>query len=244
MNFNYPFKKLNSPIKYLKEIDNKYIFPISWLHTQQYCECNFYLWLLDFSPKKTEKMAEGEKQHEARESEFKPAPKKEILESSTDEKLDFYIFRTKLLSLKEQLLGIQDEIVALPSQKKIIIIEQKPGNYVFHGDKLQAYGYALAFIDQFSQELKNEWKDFQIEIAIRNREKFHNSSIVNKDINPLSFIKHQEIIQEQHFNLVRNSISRINNIIQNKARPVPTKNPNKCKACSLNKNCIFKQELH
>ena len=52
LEFNYPFKKINSPIKILKEINNKYIFPISWLHTQQYCECIFYLWLLGYSPKK------------------------------------------------------------------------------------------------------------------------------------------------------------------------------------------------
>ena len=132
----------------------------------------------------------------------------------------------------------------MPKEKRIIIVEQKPGYYVFPSDKLQAYGYALAFIDQFSFELENEWKNFRIEIAIRNRKKFYNSIIINKSTNPLSFIKHQEIINENHFILVRESVYRINNIIKNKIRPIPTSNINKCNACSLKEKCIFKQELH
>ncbi|MFH1209593.1 MAG: PD-(D/E)XK nuclease family protein [archaeon] len=242
LKINYPFFKINSPIKYLKEINNKYIFPISWLHTQQYCECYFYLWLLGHSPKKTEKMIEGEEEHSAREKEFKPAPIKEVIKDTLDEELDYFVFRTNLLSIKEQLLGIQDEIVSIPKEKKIIIVEQKPGFYVFDSDKLQAYGYALAFIDQFSSQLENEWKNFTIEIAIRDRKKFHNSTLLNKNIHPIKFIKHREEINQDHFNLVRNSVFRIDNIIKNKIKPTAPENIKKCKSCSLNNVCIFKKE--
>jgi len=237
---NYPFLKINSPIKYLKEINKKYIFPISWLNTQQYCECHFYLWLLGYSPKITSEMIKGEKEHDARESEFKPAEKKEIIQDSTDEKLDYFAFRSYLFSIKEQIHGIQDEIISIPKEKRIIIVEQKPGYYVYPGDKLQAYGYAIAFMDTFSKELQNEWKDFRIEIAIRNREKFYEN--LNNNIHPLTFIKHIESIKNEHLLLVRNSVSRIDSIIRNKLKPIAPENIKKCKICSLNNVCIFKKE--
>ena len=139
--------------------------------------------------------------------------KKTVKEVDTDE-----LMRKRELSVScEMFRGRIDEIEKTPTYIKII--DDKPHDTAYDGDKWQVYGYCKAYREQH----KDEINDIKIIGAIRNW-------------------KTNKIVWEQEFTdkenkLVTEKGNRIIGILNGTITPISTDNPFKCKKCNLRKSC-------
>jgi len=195
------------------------LFPISWLHEQEFCEYQIFLNYFEGTEvEPTEAMIIGKLEHEQLESEFKmrsiPSTFPVILEKSKKKQLSSREF--KVISLKYGLYGKIDEIKFEPNM--FIIIDDKPGKKAYNSDKNQVYGYCIAFKDMVS-----DYDNRKIIAALR---KSGTDSFYWKE----EFSKTSE-------NEVISVINRIHNLIAGNESFNSNKNTNKCRNCRFREKC-------
>lgn len=205
-----------SEVKLVGDLD---IFPISWLHKQEYCEYQIFLEnikIIKIEP--TKAMVEGKIEHERLESAFRaeavPATFAEMLEKSKTIEVLSREFR--VINLQYGIYGLIDEIRLTPNG--FIVIDDKPGTKAYLSNIHQVYGYCLAFKDRV-----NETDHRQIVAALRER--------------GTSNIYWSAPFDKKAENEIIKVVNHIHGLISGKEQFNSNKNPNKCKACRFKMNC-------
>lgn len=155
---------------------------------------------------------ELEQEHIKRER-MKEALKKAGIKLPKEEKQTKREFRI----VGDKIVGKADEIEVYDTF--IRIIDDKPRDQVYYGDKMQVFGYCLAY----RQEHKDKIADFPMKGAVRN---WKTKSIV-----------WEEDFTDDWQTKVSDLVDRIEGIIAGKVEPIPTKNPNKCNKCNMINYC-------
>lgn len=201
------------------QIEGRNLFPISWLHKQEYCEYQIFLeHMKGVKAEPTQAMVEGQIEHEQLEKAFikkaVTSTLNEILEKSKKEKISSREF--KVISLNYGLIGFIDEIIFTPS--KYIIIDDKPRPKDFLSDIHQVYGYCLAFEDMI---IKEDRREIEAALRVRRTDKiFWNNGFKTKE--------KIEIIQV---------INRIHKLLLGQDEFTSNLNPNKCRGCRFKMDC-------
>ncbi|MEK6934685.1 MAG: PD-(D/E)XK nuclease family protein [Nanoarchaeota archaeon] len=201
------------------------IIGASWFTTHQYCEYKFYLQkVLRIEVPKTQEMITGIQVHEEKEQEFLEEAEelswKDFLESEKS-------MITKEAELEKQigdivLLGKIDEIKS--NKHGIFIIDDKPNPRPYDSVKLQLYTYCFLFNESFKDILNKP-----IYAILRNRD-------TNEEVWQQEFNKETE---KKFFEVFH----RIRAILLRKEEPIPTTNPNKCRACIYHKMNLCDKSL-
>ncbi len=205
-----------SEVKLIGDID---IFPISWLHKQEYCEYQIFLEnIKGIRTEPTKPMLEGKIEHERLEQEFKekavPATFEEMLNKS---KTIYVVSREfSVRSRKYGIYGLIDEIHLTPNE--FVIIDDKPGTKMFLSNIHQVYGYCLAFKDMIEQQDSK-----QVVAALRER---GTDNIYWRS--PFDKKAENEIVRV---------INHIHGLISGKEQFNSNANPNKCKPCRFKGYC-------
>ena len=192
----------------------------SWLQSLDYCEYKFYLHKVKgIEIQITKAIQEGTEVHEAKEQEFAkvatPATWKEFLDSKE-------LTITKEVDFDKQigdiiLLGKLDQIAM--DKDKILVIDDKPRAYPYPGTLIQLYAYCYLFNERFKEQPK------PIFASLRDRD-------TNKTVWQKEFTKEE---QDSFFQVFH----RMRKILFQQEEPIPTKNPNKCRACQFKDQCEF-----
>lgn len=198
---------------------DKHLFPISWLHKQEYCEYQILLEnIKGIKVKPTAAMLDGKKEHERLYNDFRkeavPATFEQMLAESRAAKVfsrEFKVFDTK-----HGVYGLIDEVLLTPNE--LVVIDDKPGGRIFQSNINQTYGYCLAF-----KELVGPVDGRQIVAALRQRgtETVYWKAPFTKSV------------EESTVAL----IDHIHSLISGIAEFGSTDNANKCNACRLRIIC-------
>ena len=124
----------------------------------------------------------------------------------------------KLLSPRA-IEGCIDEIVFMPD--RILVIDDKPGDMAWPGSRMQAWGYCVAFEEQYGPTLP-------IMAGIRGQD--------------TGYEVWAQPLAQGHREEVQRAVFRIRQLIDGEAIPVGTRNRRKCKACRLAASCDVKAE--
>lgn len=197
----------------------------SWLLTFGYCEYKFYLQYVEkIEIPRTTEMQIGTEVHEIKEEEFLkeaiPTTWEELLNSVT-----YTITKEVLLYSKFEnnvLIGKIDEIGV--DNNGIYIIEDKPRARPYDSVKNQIFTYCYIFKRNFSDKTAKP-----IYGVLRDRD---TNKLVWKDI---FGIKNESIFI--------NNLNKVKKVLNKEVKPIPTKNPNKCKACIMHHMNICKFSL-
>jgi len=200
-------------------IGDRAIFPISWLHKQEYCEYQIFLEnVKGVKVKPTKAMVEGKLEHERLELEFKekavPATFGEMMEESKTRRVlsrEFHV-----ISFRYGIYGLIDEIRLSPNE--FMVIDDKPGAKAYLSNIHQVYGYCLAFKDLVRHE-----DDRQIIAALRER--------------GTNNIYWKTLFDENAENEIISVINHVHGLIIGNEKFTSNKNPNKCKACRFKIKC-------
>ncbi len=127
-------------------INERPLFPISWLNKQDYCEYQIYLEnIAGIKVEPTKQMAVGKQEHETLYEEFKkkaiPATLDEMLLES--KKAQVLSRELSVRDLGHGIYGLIDEVLLTPDS--FIVIDDKPGTKTFLSNINQVLGYCLAF---------------------------------------------------------------------------------------------------
>lgn len=192
--------------------------PISWLHSYGYCEYQIYLeHVRGIEAGETPEMREGREVHAAMDEAHKAAAEVElgIDEAMVRSQKEQLVLSSREVQVRgEQLTGIIDEVVFFPD--RLMIVDDKPGDIAWPGSKMQAWGYCLAFEQQWEPSLP-------IVAGIRNRE--------------TGYEVWAEPFTRRHRQAVAKAVSRIRQILDGEAIPRGTGNPRKCRACRFRDWC-------
>ena len=202
-------------------------FPISWLHTQAYCEYQIYLqYFQGVKPRPTPAMRKGLKQHARLYRNFKKrATEKgtiqELLERVKAEGISYSSRELGVVGLFSGIYGKIDNII-LRSQR-IEIIDDKPSERVWSSDIRQVWGYCLAFKENFAPGLPI--------LGV----------IQHRDTRDILFMERltPEIEQVMKENVIR----RIHELILCTRAFEPTQKPQKCRACRFGQQGICDKSL-
>lgn len=192
--------------------------PVSWLHSYGYCEYQIYLeHVRGVEAGETPEMQEGREVHAAMDEAHKAAAELELgideaLAKSQEERV---VLSAREVQVKgEQLIGVIDEVIFFPD--RIMIVDDKPGDIAWPSSKMQAWGYCLAFQEQWEPGLP-------IVAGIRNRE--------------TGYEVWAEAFTRRHREEVVTAVSRIRQILDGEAIPRGAGNPRKCRACRFCDSC-------
>jgi len=192
--------------------------PVSWLHSYGYCEYQIYLeHVRGIEGGETPEMREGREVHTAMDEAHKAAAEVElgIDEALVKAQKEQVVLSARQVQVRgEQLTGIIDEVVFFPD--RLMIVDDKPGDIAWPGSKMQAWGYCLAFQEQWQPDLP-------IVAGIRNRKTGHEIWA--------------EPFTRQHRQAVIRAVSRIRQILDGEAIPRGAGNPRKCRACRFHDSC-------
>ena len=205
-----------SEVKLVGDID---IFPISWLHKQEYCEYQIFLEnVKGIKVEPTKPMLEGKTEHERLEMEFKekavPSTVEKMLKESEVKNIVSRELRVR--SLRHGIYGKIDEILLTPNE--FVIIDDKPGTKKFLSNIHQVYGYCLAFQEKVKQQDSR-----QIVAALRER--------------GTDNIYWKVPFDEKAENEIVTVINHIHRLILGKEQFNSSTNPNKCKPCRFKNDC-------
>lgn len=193
----------------------------SWFQEASFCEQKLYLSKVKKLPLiETKAMVEGAQIHEGKYEDFAKSA-----EPATWEEF----FRSEQLAASREvelqhigsnvvLLGRIDELSC--DKDGIYVTDDKPGDYAYIGVRKQIWAYCHLLENNF-RDLINK----PIYAVLKNRD---NGEIIWKE-------KYAGAHKEQ-FLL---AMLRLRDVLSEKRKPEPTKNPNKCKACQYNKVCGF-----
>lgn len=198
---------------------NRRLFPISWLHKQEYCEYQIFLEnIKGVKVKPTQAMLEGKREHERLYNDFRkeavPATFEQMLAESRTAKVisrEFRVFDTR-----HGIYGLIDEVLLTPDG--LVVIDDKPGAKIFLSNINQVYGYCLAF-----KELAGPADSRQIVGALRER---GTENVYWKG--PFTRSVEESIVA---------LIDHIHSLISGTDDFGSTDNPNKCNACRLRAKC-------
>lgn len=192
--------------------------PISWLHSHDYCEYQIYLKNvkgLKIIP--TAHLIMGRQRHNVLEVEHKEKATEELSIDNALEKAkieEIVLIGREIPVEGSKLKGRIDEVQFGPNQ--IIILDDKPNNYAWDGNKKQIWGYCLAFEEHYSPKLP-------LLACLRHRD---SQSIV-----------WQEIFTDEHRDIVLDSINKIFGVLSGEREPDHTENIKKCMACNFYSRC-------
>ncbi len=211
-----PQSKKISGVKYINE---RPLFPISWLQKQEYCEYQIYLEnVAGIKVEPTKQMVVGKQEHENLYEEFK----KEAIPATLDEmlieskKVQILSRELSVRDLGHGIYGLIDEVLLTPDT--FIVIDDKPGTKTFLSNKNQVFGYCLAF----------------------------KSSVVSQDGRPVIAALRERgtdnIYWNEPFNLQTEGhiiavIERIHSLLIGALEFNSSDNPNKCCACRFRERC-------
>ncbi|MEM2954665.1 MAG: CRISPR-associated protein Cas4 [Candidatus Nanoarchaeia archaeon] len=203
----------------------KYKIPISALGEFDYCPHSIYLKFVEgIKPQKNEQIRKGEEIHASLDQEYfskgEMLSLEEALEKSTTTEKVFVI---RAVTIENKILkGIVDEIEI--SKEQIRIIDDKPikENRIWHGMKLQIYGYCTAYED--THDL-----DRDLYACIRNRDSRE--------------IVLQELFENKHREEVNKVINQMLDIFSGKIEPKGSESAAKCKVCRYNIYCSKKLDF-
>jgi hypothetical protein len=202
-------------------INNRLLFPISWLHKQDFCEYQIYLEnIKGIKIEPTKAMVEGKVEHQTLFNQFAkqavPATLEEVLTESKIAKVLSREFR--VMDITHGVYGFIDEVWLTPDS--FVVIDDKPGTKRYLSNIHQIYGYCLAF-----KTIIEVGDTRKIVAALRER---GTDNIYWQA--PFNRIAEQEIAD---------IIYHIHALLSGKAQFKPTDNPNKCKSCKLNSCCDY-----
>ncbi|MFC2006792.1 CRISPR-associated protein Cas4, partial [Chloroflexota bacterium] len=127
-------------------INERPLFPISWLQKQEFCEYQIYLEnVAGIKVEPTKQMVVGKEEHENLYEEFK----KEAVPATLDEmmleskKVQVFSREFSVRDLAHGIYGLIDEVLLAPDS--FIVIDDKPGTKTFLSNINQVFGYCLAF---------------------------------------------------------------------------------------------------
>lgn len=204
------------------------LIPISWLANLQFCEYSFYLQHVLGVKVETPEMVRGLKKHKELLSQHE---EQATIELTVEQAMNRSLERKESLIMREvyvrneKLIGSIDEVLITP--ELIVIIDDKPRDKVFSSHKTQLYAYAIAFNQNYNPKQ-------EIMVAVRDWRK---NKIVWRQLLTNSAL-------EQATTHIEKSINKALSIINNKIKPRPTTNPNKCKACKLKDYCKYFKSKH
>lgn len=196
------------------------LFPISWLHSQSYCE--YQLFLEKFKKiqvEKTQEMIQGCLVHKQLEKEHLEKATEEMTVEEAIKRSEitgetFIIRELDTFSFKHGIYGKIDEVQIEP--ERIIIIDDKPNNYPYLSLKRQVWGYCLCFQDEMN--IKKE-----IISVLRNRDSKN--------------IFWQEPFNEESRNHIVDVVLKTHDLIKGIREAEATGNSAKCMKCRFNKVC-------
>lgn len=197
--------------------ENRALFPISWLHTQEYCEYQLFLEKVrGLKAPPTRAMAEGKQEHEKLFTEFAkravPSTVPEMLAHSKTAPVSSREFRVE--DIEHGIYGLIDEVLLTPEE--FVVIDDKPGTSVYLSNIHQVYGYCLAF--------KYTVADARaITAALRQR----GSDRVYWHT-PFAHDAEEEIVQ---------TVGHIHDLVAGRQGFGWTTQPARCRACRLRENC-------
>ncbi len=200
-------------------IKNQSLFPINWLHKQEYCEYQIYLEnIKGIKVPPTKAMVEGKQEHEKLYTDFKkeavPATFEEMLVQSKT--VEVFSREFKVVDSKHGIYGLIDEIMLTPDE--FIVIDDKPGTKTYLSSIHQAYGYCLAF-----RETTTPLDERRVVAALRER---GTSNIYW--VAPFDKQAEDEIVAV---------IDHVHALLLGKSEFSSADNPNKCNACRLKIQC-------
>ena len=138
-----PQPKKVSEVIYIKE---RPLFPISWLHKQEFCEYQIYLEnIMGIKVKPSKEMIAGNLAHKGLYDSFR----KEAIPATLDDmlfeskKAQIYSREFRVRDLEHGIYGLIDEVLLTPDS--FVVIDDKPGTKTFQSNINQVFGYCLAF---------------------------------------------------------------------------------------------------
>jgi CRISPR-associated exonuclease Cas4 len=217
MNVNEsPQRRKVSEVIYIKD---RPLFPISWLHKQEFCEYQIYLEnIMGIKIAPSKEMIAGDLAHKELYDSFK----KEAIPATLDEMLleskRVQIFSRELpvRDLEHGIYGLIDEVLLTPDS--FVVIDDKPGTKTFQSNINQIFGYCLAFKAVITQ------RDSRPIVAAL-RERGTDNIYWNTPFN---------LQAEEHITIV---IERIHSLIFGVVEFNSSDNPNKCRSCRFREKC-------
>jgi len=200
-------------------MDHKPLFPISWLHKQEYCEYQIYLEnMLGIKVGPSQEMIEGKQEHQDLYDQFEKEAVPATLEEMLLESKTVTVFSRELRVRDTQhgIYGLIDEVLLTPDE--FIVIDDKPGTRLFLSNIHQVYGYCLAFREEI-----DTMDARPIVAALRER--------------GTDNIYWQTPFDDQAEKEIVDVIERVHSLISGSIVFSSTKNPNKCRSCRLQDKC-------
>ena len=193
----------------------------SWFQEASFCEQKLYLSKVKKLPLiQTQKMIKGAEVHEGKYEEF--------VKSATPTTWEEFFKSEELVTSREvELQHISNNVVLLGridelgcDKDGIYINEDKPSDYAYIGTRKQIWAYCYL--------LENSFKDLiqkPVYAVLKNRD---DGSVTWK-----------ERYTGAHKDEFLFAMMRLRDVLSEKRKPEPTKNPNKCAICQYNKVCDF-----
>ena len=214
-----PFRSPYGPIKQVKYIKDRLLFPISWIQKQDYCEYQIYLEnIRGIKVRPTRAMTEGKEEHERLYVEFAekavPATLEEMLAESVTAPVLSREFRVD--DQQHGIYGYIDEVRMSPDC--FMVIDDKPGARAFLSSIHQVLGYCLAFKSISSGDSR------QIVAALRER--------------GTDNIYWQALFDSSAEEEIVAIIDHVHDLLMGRVEFKRTANPNKCHSCRLSSHCL------
>ncbi len=205
-------------IKQVKYLEDRLLFPISWLQKQDYCEYQIFLENIQgIRMKPTAAMTEGKQEHEKLYEQFSaqavPATVEQML---TESKVAHVLSREfKVEDIEHGLYGYIDEVWFTPDD--FVVIDDKPGIRAYLSNIHQILGYCLAFKSVIAPDRR------RLIAALRER---GTENIIWQS--PFDSSAEEEIIQVTN---------HMHDLLSGKVEFKSSENPNKCRSCRLKPGC-------
>ena len=193
----------------------------SWFQEASFCEQKLYLSKVKKLPLiETEAMVKGAEIHEGKYGDF--------VKSATPTTWEGFFKSEKLVTSREvELQHVNNNVVLLGridelscDKDGVYVTDDKPNDYAYIGVRKQIWAYCHLLENNFSNLITKP-----VYAVLKNRD---NGEVVWKE-------KYTGAHKEQ-FLL---AMLRLRDVLSEKRKPEPTKNPNKCMVCQYNKVCEF-----
>jgi len=197
------------------------IIGASWLQESSFCEQKLYLGKVKKLPLiETKAMAQGSLIHEEKFNNFVKSAEPTTWEDffKSDELVTSREVELQHTSNNVILLGRIDDLSC--DKDGIYISDDKPSDYAYIGVRKQIWAYCYLLENNFMRLIEKP-----IYAVLKNRD---DGSIIWKE-------KYSGSHKEQ----LLLALLRLRDVLTEKRKPEPTKNPNKCAVCQYNKVCEF-----
>lgn len=194
----------------------------SWINSALYCELGLYLEKVGGAEVvETEAMRRGTERHEERDREFREeaeAVEKSMAEASRDAvaaERKVMFSEESMASTEHRVYGVVDRLVVTP--ERVVAVDLKPKkDRVYRSQKFQALAYGVMAEEHLGLELP-------VFGAVGNRDE-------------PGEVLWRGALEEHRGNLLE-TVDRIRGVLLEEREPVPTRNENKCRACSVVDEC-------